>query len=88
MFNDIFNQRIGKLVVDLRNAKGISQKSLADRLKFSAQFMGRIEKGVARFPKPSLKRVARILNISPQTVERIAGESALAYAKIVMEGRR
>lgn len=80
MFNPVFNKEIGALVVRTRTAKGITQAELATKMGFSAQFLGRCEKGITPFPERSLRKVVRVLKINPGEIVVSAKGCAGQYA--------
>jgi transcriptional regulator with XRE-family HTH domain len=68
---------IGNYIVETREQKGMSQVDLAERLGFSSQFLGRIEKGAVMMPEESLVDTIKILSLSPKKLVKLfslAGE--------------
>ena len=71
---------LGTYIAERRVEKGINQKVLAEKIKISSQFLGRIERGEVMIPMKILKRCIHALNLSEKklvTIYRVAGtESA------------
>lgn len=88
MFNPIFNKKIGQIIVSSRRAQKINQASLARNLGFSAQFLGRIEKGAVSCPEIALKKVVKILSIPHGTLAVTASFSASAYCGYLLRNSK
>ena len=71
---------LGTYIKETRIKKNINQKVLAKKIKISAQFLGRIERGEVMIPMKALKRCVHTLHLSEKrlvTIYRAAGtESA------------
>lgn len=78
-----FNKGMGELVVRRRKELGIPQYALAEKLGFSAQFLGRLEKGKAPIPAPSMKKVVKLLGIKSKEFHKVAAESVKVYAETI-----
>ncbi len=72
--------RLGTHVRELRRARGLTLVQLADATGLSHPFLSQVERGLANFSLPSLRRIAVALQTSP--VELLAaseaGEGAVA----------
>lgn len=56
------NQKIGKLIADLRQERGLTQAELARKLKTSQSAVNRIEKGGQNLSLETLGRISDVLN--------------------------
>jgi len=65
------SKKFGKYLIRTRQALGISQLDLSRRLKFSAQFLGRIEKGEVPMPPDALVMAIHILSLDKRQIEAI-----------------
>ena len=65
MINDNFYKVLGINIKNKRNALGLSQQELADKVNLSLNFIGKIE---VAFSKPSLETVIKIANALGVTV--------------------
>ena len=62
--NKINSQHIGKIISDARKVAGISQVELARQLGLDKRTISAYEKGICRVHAARLVEIARILNIS------------------------
>lgn len=85
MFNPNFNKRFGQHVVAQRTQKKMTQAQLAKRLGFSAQFLGRAEKGFVGFPEKSLIKAVKLLNINKAIVVAMAETCASEYCTELLD---
>lgn len=76
MFNRFFNKSFGRLIVSTREAKGLTQASLAEELGVSAQFLGRVEAGKTRMPVARFKRSVKYLGMDLELIKKLAQRSA------------
>jgi len=68
MRNDDFYLKLGINIKNKRNALGMSQQDLADKVNLSLNFIGKIE---VAFSKPSLNTVINIANALDITVAEL-----------------
>lgn len=72
---------MGLYFIEQREALGISQAELATFLGFSAQFMGRIEKGEVGTPEDALIKAVSILELEPSRLRKIYTYSATCFVE-------
>ena len=57
-------KRVGRMIKQLREAKGMSQKALAERVKVTDAYIAMIETGKRKNPSlPVLRRLAKVLGV-------------------------
>lgn len=71
MAHSILAQMLGRYIVEARKDINMSQAVLAQQVKCSAQFLGKIEKGDALPPELILIRCVRILNLDSKKLRKI-----------------
>lgn len=76
MRHSLLAELLGDCIKDSRLDQDITQADLASRLGFSAQFMGRIEKGYAMIPEAALIECIDILGLQRKYIARIYKEAA------------
>jgi ribosome-binding protein aMBF1 (putative translation factor) len=84
MYNPIFNKAIGEEIVACRESRSMNQVTLAKKLGFTSQFLGRIESGISPIPEKALRKVVRILKMRNDTVSMIASASTRKYVTEVL----
>jgi transcriptional regulator with XRE-family HTH domain len=57
------HKAIGKLLIDARRKKNLNQGTVANRFGFSAQFLGKVEKGAVPFPYTKVNQAKMLLGI-------------------------
>ncbi len=62
---------LGTYILEARKAKAVTQFKLAQELEFSAQFLGRIEKGEVMIPEPALIKSIQLLNLKKDRIKEI-----------------
>ncbi len=62
---------IGQYILEIRAKSNVNQKDLAKKLKISAQFLGRIEKGEAPVPEALLKKCIAQLDMDEKKLIQI-----------------
>ncbi len=77
----IIRKMLGLYVLEQREALGLSQSELAAGLGFSAQFMGRIEKGEVGVPDPAMIKIVSILEFEPARLRKIYSYAAVCYVE-------
>lgn len=85
MYNTVFNQEFGKLVVKARTTKNMTQANLAKKLNFSAQYLGRVERGTVRMPLAALRKTKTILDIPTKTISEMARDAAKTYTETILK---
>lgn len=61
--------KLGLLIRTKRNTLGLTQLALARKFGWKkAQFVSNIERGMDSWPKSSLPKLAKVLNIPPKTL--------------------
>lgn len=81
MQNPILAEQLGAYIRRKRKEKSITQKSLKDKLGFSAQFLGHIESGKAMVPEAALKILIVELDLEYDDLNHIFSESSGAYLR-------
>lgn len=74
--------QFGKLLVNIRMDRDITQIEMAQGLNISPAFLGQLERGVKHLPKTMLQRIFNYLYASPeleQKLRRAADNSALRH---------
>lgn len=57
-------KRVGRMIKQLREAKGMSQKALAERVQVTDAYIAMIETGKRKNPSlPVLRRLAKVLGV-------------------------
>ena len=79
---------IGQYFIEQREALGVSQVELATGLGFSAQFMGRIEKGDVGIPEDALVKAVAILNLDPSRIRKIYMYSVTNYIEDIFKSAK
>ena len=78
------NTRIGKIIKEARNARGMTQMKLSELIGVSYQQVQKYEKGSSNISVVRLKQIALAVNVPPTlfypSVETVA-ESSLEYGK-------
>lgn len=69
-----FNQNIGKRIKSLRESRGISQQSLADKLGVVRPTISQIENGTRALSVEELKKVSKIFGVSVESVLDLSKE--------------
>ncbi len=69
---------IGSHIKEMRIRKGIKQKELSSQLKVSAQFLGKIEKGLVPIPAELLVKTIAILDLKQPLIRNAYLEHAKA----------
>ncbi len=72
---------IGLYFLEQRESLGISQAELASVLGFSAQFMGRIEKGDVGTPEDALVKAVSFLELEPARLRKIYNYAATCFVE-------
>ena len=62
---------IGQYILELRAKSDLNQKDLAKKLKISAQFLGRVEKGEVPIPDALLKKCISHLDMDEKKLIQI-----------------
>ncbi len=62
MHDPILAKLLGEYILEKRKELGMSQKDLRKSLGFSAQFLGRIEKGKVMIPEKCIVRLINLLD--------------------------
>jgi transcriptional regulator with XRE-family HTH domain len=57
------HKAIGKLLINARRKKNLKQRAVASRFGFSAQFLGKVEKGAVPFPYAKVNQAKMLLGI-------------------------
>lgn len=57
------HKAIGKLLIEARRKKKLNQGIVASRFGFSAQFLGKVEKGAVPFPYAKVTQAKMLLGI-------------------------
>ena len=68
---DYLNQFLGTYILEARKKLGMNQIDLARALGFSAQFLGRIEKGEIGMPKEGLIKTIEVLCLNENKLHQI-----------------
>ena len=82
---------IGIYLYERRSEKGINQAQLAKHLAFSAQFLGRAEKGEVQLPYNSLVKAIIFLDMSEaklKKIYRIAAEQEFLQLSLDINKKR
>jgi transcriptional regulator with XRE-family HTH domain len=61
-------KQIGKAARAARDALGLSQADVAERVEISTEFYGRLERGVTLPSVPTLAKVAAVLAVTADTL--------------------
>ena len=77
---------IGNHIKEMRTKKGMKQKELSSKLNVSAQFLGKIEKGLVPIPTEILVKSIAILDLKQQLIknaylDRAKDECASIFTK-------
>lgn len=87
--NKFLKQMLGEYIVERRTQLNINQAELAQKVGFSAQFLGRIEKGNASLPVPALKKMINTLDMDSGKLRKIYTYSATMYVDdLLSAGKR
>lgn len=69
MDNSTFNYyKLGNTIRELRNQKGYSQQTLAERADISINYLSHIENGLAKFSFPVLLNIINALESTPNRI--------------------
>jgi transcriptional regulator with XRE-family HTH domain len=71
MYDATLAQMLGEYILEKRKELGMTQKDLKKSLGFSAQFLGRIEKGKVMIPEKCLVRLINLLELDFSRIEKI-----------------
>jgi len=71
MYDATLAQMLGTYILERRKELGMTQKDLKKNLGFSAQFLGRIEKGKVMIPEKCFVKMINLLELDPMRVEKI-----------------
>ena len=71
MYDGTLARLLGEYVLERRKELGMTQKELKKTLGFSAQFLGRIEKGKVMIPEKCLVKLISLLELDFARVEKI-----------------
>lgn len=81
---------IGKKIVELREARGMQQVELAEKIGITKQLLYKYEAGViTNIPSDNIARLARALEVSPSVLmgwdakEKAPSEEGARYADLV-----
>jgi transcriptional regulator with XRE-family HTH domain len=67
-------KQLGRLIKKYRQAKGLSQRTAAERMGYHHSYLARLETGDYESPKPQqLKTIARALDIPTEDLYALAG---------------
>jgi len=71
MYDPSLAQMLGEYILEKRKEMGFTQKDLKKTLGFSAQFLGRIEKGKVMIPEKCLVRLINHLALDFDRIDKI-----------------
>jgi ribosome-binding protein aMBF1 (putative translation factor) len=80
IWSDVW-EAIGSHIKSRREQLNIKQSDLADKIGFSAQFLGRIEKGKSPLPEESFKKLNKVLKLEQKKIEKIYLDGTRLYLK-------
>lgn len=67
----VFRENQKKILLESRHKAGLSQKDVAEAMGYtSPQFVSNIERGLVNIPVESMKKLARVLKMSPRDLVR------------------
>jgi transcriptional regulator with XRE-family HTH domain len=81
-------QFLGIYIFETREEMNMSQIELADKLSFSSQFLGRIEKGAVMMPEESLVQTIEILSFDPKKLVKLFVRAAELDAKRLLDSSK
>lgn len=79
---------IGSHIKEMRTRKGIKQKDLSSQLKVSAQFLGKVEKGLVPIPSELLVKSIAILDLKQPLIKNAYLDYAREEASNLFEKAR
>ena len=84
---------LGTYIFETRNLLNMTQKSLAESLGVSGQFLGKIEKGEVMIPENLLVKCIRVLGLEERKllkIYRVSGEkkAAMIYSSAFRRKRK
>jgi transcriptional regulator with XRE-family HTH domain len=85
MFDPLLAEMIGSYIFERRKELRITQKELKKSLGFSAQFLGRIEKGKVMIPEKYLTRLIAVLELDYERLDRIFKSAAETRVSLLYE---
>jgi transcriptional regulator with XRE-family HTH domain len=88
MYDSTLAQMLGSYILEKRRELGMTQKDLKKSLGFSAQFLGRIEKGKVMIPEKCLIRLINLLELDFVRLEKIYRTSATEKVALLCEEAR
>ncbi len=89
MYDAGLAQLLGAYILEKRKELGITQKDLRKSLGFSAQFLGRIEKGKVMIPEKCLVKLINLLQLDFSRLDKIyRTHAAEKVAALYDEARR
>lgn len=88
MYDATLAQMLGEYILERRKELGLTQKDLKKSLGFSAQFLGRIEKGKVMIPEKCLIRLINLLDLDFGRVDKIYKISATERVTALFEDAR
>ncbi|HEX4925775.1 MAG TPA: helix-turn-helix domain-containing protein [Bdellovibrionales bacterium] len=88
MYDPTLAQQIGAYILERRKELGMTQKDLKKTLGFSAQFLGRIEKGKVMIPERCLVRLINLLELDFSRMDKIYRSSAAERVNTLFEEAR
>ncbi|MEQ1876481.1 MAG: helix-turn-helix transcriptional regulator [Bdellovibrionia bacterium] len=88
MYDISLAQMLGEYVLERRKELGMTQKELKKNLGFSAQFLGRIEKGKVMIPEKCLVKLINLLDLDFARIEKIYKTYAAEHVAAIFEDAR
>lgn len=88
MYDPTLAQQVGAYILERRKEMGMTQKDLKKTLGFSAQFLGRIEKGKVMIPEKCLVRLINLLELDFGRLDKIFRASATERVTSLFEEAR
>ena len=76
-------RNVGRRIVELRRAAGLTQAAFAEKLGCSIQYASLVERGTQNLGLTSLAQVANVLGVGVEELLRVPS----AEAKVVKRGR-
>jgi transcriptional regulator with XRE-family HTH domain len=85
MYDALLAQMLGTYILERRKEMGMTQKDLKKTLGFSAQFLGRIEKGKVMIPEKCFVRLINLLELDASRIDKIFKASASEKVNMLFE---